>query len=99
MTFTDLSSLTGQTTIGTHLSSASKKSVSTKLAQNVHTGNGDLCFLIDTPVDGVLKTFQEQKVNACQILFLRYEIKSCLGVGARGWSIIFSTRERLVSGD
>ncbi|KAF6232341.1 hypothetical protein HO173_009446 [Letharia columbiana] len=67
-----------------------KKSISTKLAansgpkaQNVQTGNGDLCFLTDTPVDEVLKTFQEQKVDVRQFLVLRYDVESYLGERAR----------------
>lgn len=106
MTFTDLSSLTDQATIGTHLSSAPKKSISTKLAanpspkaQNVQAGSGDLCFSTDTLVDEVLKTFQEQKVEVRQFLVLRYDVESYLNEGARDWPIIFSTRERLVNGD
>ena len=52
-------------------------------AQNVQAGSGDLCFLTDTPVDEVLKTFQEQKVDVRQFLVLRYDFESYLGERAR----------------
>lgn len=52
-------------------------------AQNVQAGSGDLCFRTDAPVDEVLKTFQEQKVDVRQSLVLRYDIKSYLNERAR----------------
>ena len=45
-------------------------------AQNVQPGSGDLCFLTDTPVDDVLKTFREQKMEVRRTLSRRYDFES-----------------------
>ncbi|CAF9908490.1 MAG: hypothetical protein ALECFALPRED_004656 [Alectoria fallacina] len=63
-------------------------------AQNVQPGSGDLCFLTDTPVDGVLKTFQEQKIEVGQVPSL-----TILSKEARDRSIICGGCERLGGGN
>lgn len=58
-------------------------------AQNVQAGSGDLCFLTDTPVEEVLKTFQEHKLEVRHFFAVFTSPKAVPRKGGRDRSIIF----------